>query len=254
MTSKLNIRAKLRPANRFVYKFTSEVRSQIDHFLIGTKVANVDVSSFFASPSSDIGEHLAYLAFLLEVTRPRTILELGTRGGESTRVFESYCSRSQIVGRSIDLSAAPEWLKASNHWLHFTGDDILIGNDLVNKERWPNGDSVDKLDFIFVDTSHEYLHTAREIATYVPLLSQHGIIAFHDSNLTDKPTRRLSGKVNYGWDNDRGVARAIEEYFRITIPDGTLSFARSAEGGWSAYHMPWNNGLTLLTKNQSDIF
>ena len=69
---------------------------------------------------------------------------------------------------------------------------------------------------------------------------------FHDTNLRAVPHRRLDGSIGYGWDNNRGVARAIEEYFRISLRDKVFYSVINLELISDLFHLPWNNGLTVL--------
>jgi len=128
------------------------------------------------------------------------------------------------------------------------GDDVAFGALLKHNSQWPDGDPFEKLDFIFLDTSHLYNHTVKEIRTYIPLLSERGMIVFHDTNLTHRATRRLDGGINLGWDNERGVVRAIEEFLQINISEDTLFVTVDTERKWFLYHVPWNNGLTVYSK------
>ena len=215
-------------------------------------VASIDVSYFEANPKSDISEHLNFLYFYLHTAKPINILELGTRGGESTRVIEKYCREMNIVGKSFDLEAAPAWLKNSKNWKHFIGDDIDLGHNLTSAQRWPDGSEFKQLDFIFLDTSHEYSHTKEELATYLPLLkSGLGAIAFHDTNVTSSLTFRLDGSVGYGWDNKRGVARAIEEYFGFNFDERSLHMQSIPKSKFLFYHQPWCNGFSILIPDTS---
>ena len=209
--------------------------------------ALIDVSYLGANPKSDISEHLNLLYFYLHSAKPRNILELGTRGGESTKVLEKYCRDMNIVGKSFDLDAAPDWLMNSKNWKHFVGDDIHLGATLTSTQMWPDGSEFTHLDFIFLDTSHEYGHTKEELEIYVPLLKNGiGAIAFHDTNLTSSPTIRLDGTVGFGWDNKRGVARAIEEYFGFKFVEESLQVQSISNGEFLFYHQPWCNGFSVL--------
>jgi predicted O-methyltransferase YrrM len=224
------------------------IRTKFWQFALPPRVAKVDVSRFTTQPISDISEHLSFLYFLVNVHRPKQLLELGTRGGESTKVLETYCRENSLCGHSFDLSPAPEWLKKSPHWKHYVGDDLILGASLLENNEWPDGNTFEALDFIFLDTSHEYLHTVAELKTYIPLLSDRGMIVFHDTHLTNRPTRRLDGGVNYGWDNERGVVRAIEEYLQISIAEDSLFAVTDKDQKWFLHHIPWNNGLTVYAK------
>jgi predicted O-methyltransferase YrrM len=221
--------------------------------LLGAAI--VDVSSFGTQPVSDISEHLNFLYFYLTTAKPSNILELGTRGGESTKVLEKYCREMNIVGNSFDLEEAPNWLSQSKNWNHFVGDDLDLGKQLAQTHKWPNGSTFKKFDFIFLDTSHEYMHTKKELEIYVNLLEEGvGAIAFHDTNLTESPTLRMDGNVNQGWNNSRGVTRAIEEYFGFKFDERTYQMKAIANGEYLMYHRPWCNGFTILTPYRPTTF
>lgn len=209
--------------------------------------ASVDLRFWGAIPNSDISEHLSILYFYLAVAQPANILELGTRGGESTKVLEKYCQDMNIIGHSFDLDSAPDWLSNSKHWKHFIGDDISMGRSLTVEEKWPDNSNFHKLDFIFLDTSHEYSHTLAELKMYIPLLNREtGAIALHDTNLTQAPTRRLDGRINHGYDNKRGVTRALEDYFNFSFNESSLMSQPIPGSNFLLYHQPWNNGLSIL--------
>jgi hypothetical protein len=69
------------------------------------------------------------------------------------------------------------------------------------------------VDLLFIDTSHLYEDTVRELAAWAPLMSEKGAIILHDTNLS--PSRsylRKDGSLGEGWDNQRGVVRAVQEF------------------------------------------
>jgi predicted O-methyltransferase YrrM len=234
-----------------VSRIPNRARRLYGEYTLDPLVSRIDVERFTTAPISDISEHLNFLYFLVQIHRPQRLLELGTRGGESTRVLEMYCREQGICGRSIDLSPAPEWLDSSDNWKHYVGDDVEIGRSIGKTKKWSDGDAFEALDFIFLDTSHEYHHSVEEINTYVQLLSERGVIVFHDTNLTSQPTRRLDGGINYGWNNYRGVVRAIEEFLNLKISEDTLQTRKDEDSEWFLFHMPWNNGLTVLSRLRS---
>jgi len=132
------------------------------------------------------------------------------------------------------------------NWTHFISDDCELGKKITLEHSWPNGIPFKKIDLLFIDTSHEYKHTLRELEIWLPLMNKGAWILFHDTNLTSKPTRRLSGSLNYGWDNSRGVTRAIEKFFGIAMYDRELYSSKIAGVGDFIFHLPWNNGLTAI--------
>ena len=214
----------------------------------GRGVATVRPFTTISENENDISDHLHFLNLFINLFKPTNIVELGTRGGESTRVFVDYVSRNGKSGFSVDLSSQPLWLKGLENWRHFVGDDCLIGESIKEKGIWPDGTAFDKIDLLFIDTSHEYNHTTQELEIWVPLVRSEGWILFHDTNLSGKATRRLSGKLNYGWDNSRGVTRAIEEYFKIQVSERELYSESHNMGLDFIFHIPWNNGFTAVRK------
>lgn len=202
-----------------------------------------------ARASSDISDHLPILQFLVEAFKPGTILELGTRDGQSTRIFCDYTKRTGARGFSCDLSPAPGFLTGFVHWTHFQMDDIEFGKQLKNNNSWPNKHQFNGIDFCFIDTSHEYQHTVEEISTFWPLGNSGSLYVFHDTNLSTNTNRRLDGSLNTGWDNNRGVARAIENYFKFEIKeDEFFVFQNPHFEINSMLHFPWCNGLTIIQK------
>lgn len=213
---------------------------------IGKGVADVDFSSFGSTKASDISDHLHLLNLLTHLIGPKVIVELGTRGGESTRVFVRYVNKNQCEGIGVDLSPKPNWMKRSDRWKHFVSDDCILGETLSVSGHWPDGKQLRPIDLLFIDTSHEYSHTVRELGIWRPLVRKSGWIIFHDTNLSKEPSRRLSGGINYGWNNSRGVTRAIEEHFKIQIEEKRF-FSSDLNGLASfIFHVPWNNGLTAI--------
>lgn len=211
-------------------------------------VSNLDNEIYGATNNSDISEHLHVLNLLVRMKKPAVLVELGTRGGESTRVFTKALNEIGGRGYSVDLMPAPEFLDQLKFWKHFVGDDVAIGS-LANKERlWPDGEDFKGIDFLFLDTSHEYEHTVAEIAAWWPLVNPQGLLVFHDTNLTGNPTKLLSGGFTKGWDNQRGVARAIEEYFAIKFNSASLTSLGNSEKIAVSLHLPWCNGLSIIQK------
>ena len=59
------------------------------------------------------------------------------------------------------------------------------------------------------------------------------------------------GVYNSTWDNERGVIRAIEEYFSFSVFEGRpfkINNIFKDNYFWNFYHVPENNGLTFIYK------
>lgn len=124
-----------------------------------------------ATPS-DIYLHLPKMVALVEELNAQHVIELGSRTGVST-VAWLYALES-TGGRltSVDLDARPpigDW----PNWRHIVGDDC---DPSVLAQLEP-------ADIIFVDSSHHYNHTRRELNLYRWLVKSGGVICLHDTEL-----------------------------------------------------------------------
>ncbi|MDG7010820.1 MAG: class I SAM-dependent methyltransferase [Nitrososphaerota archaeon] len=130
--------------------------------------------SLHASKATDIHEHLVTLFMLTVELNLRTVVELGTRGGESTvallmavkeiggKVF-SYdvdeCSEAKHVIKQYGLE---------EYWEFTRGDDLFA--------KWNS-----PIDHLFIDTTHTYEQTSKELQRYEPFVRSGGIVTMHDS-------------------------------------------------------------------------
>lgn len=196
----------------------------------------------YASQRTDINEHLPTLFAETIRMKPRLIVEMGVRGGESTFAFERAAKYSNATLLSIDIDNCE---KASSYpeWHFIQTDDIAFSKEFP---QWCRQQQLEpQIDVLFIDTSHFYEHTLDEIKHWFPHLSDHALIFFHDTNMTDI-YRRRDGSVGRGWQNDRGVIRAIEDFFNKSF-DETRDFI-DVEPGWIIRHYANNSGMTLLEK------
>ncbi len=159
---------------------------------------------------TDIYAHLPTLYKTTVDRRLRRVLELGTRTGEST---VALCVAAKEIGghvTSVDIEPCPiaesEVRKAGveDVWTFFLGDDLAL-------------DWRDPIDHLFIDTSHRYDHTRRELEKYEPLVAPGGAITLHDT--TSHPE----------------VWRAVADHFRNRQDVRVFRY----------WH---NNGLALIEK------
>lgn len=189
---------------------------------------------------TDISDHLATMFVEAYASRPSLIVELGVRDGESTFVFERVARAYECDLISVDIEPCED---ASDYerWHFVQQDDVEFGR------RFPdwceNRDVPCEIDVLFVDTSHLFEHTLEEISTWFPHLSNSAVVLFHDTNLTTL-YRRRDGSLGRGWDNDRGVIRALEEYLGVNLDESR--YFRTLAGGFAIEHNPECNGLTVL--------
>jgi cephalosporin hydroxylase len=118
---------------------------------------------------SDIYLHLPRLVAIVEELDARHVIELGTRTGVSTVAFLHALERTGGRLTSVDLEPKPD-IGDWPHWTHIQGDDL---NPAVVS-------TLDPADVVFIDTSHTYEHTARELRVYRHLAK---VIVCHDTRL-----------------------------------------------------------------------
>lgn len=130
------------------------------------------LESYMVKPT-DIHEHLATLYMLSIELNLRTILELGVRGGESTITLLE--SAKQIKGKvySIDIDpcleakAIIQTYRLQKYWTFIQGDDLKV--------KWDK-----PIDHLFIDTTHTFDGTLKELKKYEPYVRNGGVITMHD--------------------------------------------------------------------------
>jgi predicted O-methyltransferase YrrM len=124
---------------------------------------------------SDTWQHMPTLHLLCLLKKPKIVLELGCRTGNTTIPLLFAVSQYQDGHvYSVDIEKWPElknFLDDDNelrkYWTFLESDDIIL--------KWDK-----KIDFLYIDTSHTYNHTMNELRKYEPLVNSGGTIVFHD--------------------------------------------------------------------------
>jgi cephalosporin hydroxylase len=202
------------------------------------------------SVDTDISSHLPSLFYHCCKQKPSFIVELGVRGGESTIALHeaSVLNGALLLGVDIDNCAAA-YSKFSDS-LFVQMDDTQFTLPLSQLPQLPK-----TIDFLFIDTSHQYAHTMKELSVFVSLLSEHGTVAFHDSNVTplgdNSGYARLNGTSQSGiYGNPRGVTEAIKEFFGLSFNEYDYLDKKFISRGfeWHVIHYPFCNGFTVIQK------
>ncbi|MGH2612577.1 MAG: class I SAM-dependent methyltransferase [Rhabdochlamydiaceae bacterium] len=138
---------------------------------------------------SDTWQHMPTLYLLCLLKKPTIILELGCRTG-NTALPMIYAAQ-QYGGHvySVDVETWPEIKNflvdkktLADSWTFIESDDLKL--------EWDK-----PINFLYIDTSHTYEQTLKELQKYEPFLQPGGIITLHDI-----------------CDND--LSKAISDYFK----------------------------------------
>jgi predicted O-methyltransferase YrrM len=197
-------------------------------------------------PQSDISDHLGIIFHAATEAAPTFMVELGTRGGASTRALLAAASVTEARLLSVDINdCSPIDVPFRDRWHFVKADDVEFGR--TGFRNWCHDRSIEPvIDVLFIDTSHEYEHTRQEINTWSQYLSDRGTLILHDTNMGTGTYARYDGSVDIGWDNRRGVMRALEEFVGRQYDEN--SFFSDVTDKHSVIHFPNCNGLTIVKK------
>lgn len=134
---------------------------------------------FRCQQNSDIAQHLPRLH--QEASRPDcVVIELGVRSGNSTVAFLAAVEAFGGIVHSVDINqpGIPWWHHPQ--WFFHQGDDLNLAGELPD------------CDVLFIDTSHWYEHTRRELDVFVPKVRPGGVVLLHDTEL-ESPAGAPSG-------------------------------------------------------------
>jgi predicted O-methyltransferase YrrM len=200
------------------------------------------------SVPSDIRDHVGTIFYEALSSRPQLVVELGTRGGVSTRALLAAAEFANAHVLSIDIDDCsnidlPDRFR--RRWTFVRSDDVAFAGEPFSAfcaaRKLPP-----MVEVILIDTSHLFEHTRDELKSWLPRLGPRGVIILHDTNMGSGRYRRLDREIGFGWDNKRGVIRAIEEMLGRRYDEQT--FFTDVAAGFVITHQPWSNGLLIMRK------
>lgn len=154
---------------------------------------------------SDIRAHLPRLRSLVEQLKAQDVIELGVRGGVSSVALLAGVSETGGHLWQVDVCRPPRQL-LHEQVTFIEGDDT----DRAVLQQLPDG-----ADVVFVDTSHRYGHTCREIELYAPLVRNGGCMVFHDTAEEVFPEHE-------GTERDFPVRTAVDEWVTAEVAAGRI--------------------------------
>lgn len=126
---------------------------------------------------NDINEHIPTLFLITIEFNLKNVVELGVRDGTITISLTEAVSHLNGHVWSIDKDECDEAKQEissrslEKFWTFYQGDDLDIGRGW--KER---------IDHLFIDTSHTYQHTLSELVLFEKFLNPNAFITLHDTS------------------------------------------------------------------------
>ena len=195
-----------------------------------------------AQRQTDICDHLETLFIECLNLPAKLIVELGVGDGESTFVLEHIARLWKARLISVDIADCKK-VSSYRRRMFVQMDDIAFAREYPRFCELH--DIKSDIDILFIDTSHLYDHTVQEIKSWFPFLADHSKAIFHDTNMKEIFSRK-DGSKGRGWNNERGVIHAIEEYFNRSFDEET-DFTETING-WFVKHYAHCNGLMILER------
>ena len=154
-------------------------------------------------PWSDVQQHLPALYAAARRYPGGTVLELGTRTGESTAALLAGAVSVDGEAWSVDPGpvSVPIWWHGRGAWTFLSLDDVCEQALAATPQS---------VDLLFVDTSHYYEHTLAELRAYVSRVRPGGMVLMHDTELTREQIAAYEGRTLDG--PDIPVAQALDDY------------------------------------------
>ncbi len=191
---------------------------------------------------TDISDHLPFLFATAIRQQPRLMVELGTRGGESTFVLERVAKLFGAALVSVDIDDCRNVTNWEG-WRFVQSDDVAFAGQFPAYCA-SEGIPTPHIDLLFLDTSHLYDHTVQELAAWMPLLADKGCLVLHDTN-QHRTVRRQEGRYMLSIENP-GVITALQEFLGCKL-DSSQDFCAVC-GDWLVTHRALSNGFTVVQR------
>ncbi|WP_281641341.1 glycosyltransferase [Acetobacter orientalis] len=137
-------------------------------------------------------EHAPFAFWLMEKVQPTVLVELGTHAGFS---FFAFCQAVQRLGLPTRCYAIDTWI--GDEHAGFYGEQVFNTLSDLQRQHYLGFSQLIRayfhdalsnftdggIDLLHIDGRHRYEDVVEDYTTWLPKMSEHGIVLFHDINV-----------------------------------------------------------------------
>jgi len=176
----------------------------------------------FIENNNEFGKTGYILGTISKWSNPKIILELGIRGGVSSRIFAAT-KPEQCEHHMCDMedcsSHISDILKKNNSFFHLKKTEVL-------SKEWDK-----EIDILFVDANHDFDCVLSDFLNFDKYVNENGWVIFHD---TCPPNIDYTEK------------HLCSDAYKIR------DFIVNNKKNYEAITIPWSFGLTICRKKRKD--